>query len=77
VNRHSPPGSGLAQAVVAIADTNLLCSALTVTASEIDPRLHRIATARPYPLLFATISGAHVLPLGAAGTRQSRTCIAT
>ena len=29
----------------------------------IDPRLHRIVAAQPYPLLFATISGAHVLPL--------------
>jgi uncharacterized protein len=26
----------------------------------IDPRLHRIVTAQPYPLLFATISGAHL-----------------
>lgn len=26
----------------------------------IDPRLHRIAAAQPYPLLFATISGAHL-----------------
>lgn len=31
----------------------------------IDPRLHRIVAAQPYPLLFATISGAHVLPLDA------------
>jgi len=29
----------------------------------IDPRLHRIVAAQPYPLLFATISGAHLLPL--------------
>jgi hypothetical protein len=29
----------------------------------IDPRLHRIVAAQQYPLLFATISGAHVLPL--------------
>lgn len=27
------------------------------------PLLHRITAAQPYPLLFATISGAHVLPL--------------
>src|ERR1700740_1624861 len=27
---------------------------------EIDPLLHRIVTAQPYPLLFATISGAHL-----------------
>jgi hypothetical protein len=26
----------------------------------IDPRLHRIVGAQPYPLLFATISGAHL-----------------
>lgn len=26
----------------------------------IDPKLHRIVTAQPYPLLFATISGAHL-----------------
>src|SRR6266540_6669769 len=26
----------------------------------IDPRLHRIVSAQPYPLLFATISGAHL-----------------
>jgi len=26
----------------------------------IDPKLHRIAAAQPYPLLFATISGAHL-----------------
>jgi hypothetical protein len=26
----------------------------------IDPRLHRIVAAQPYPLLFATISGAHL-----------------
>ena len=26
----------------------------------IDPRLHRIFAAQPYPLLFATISGAHL-----------------
>jgi hypothetical protein len=26
----------------------------------IDPRLHRIIAAQPYPLLFATISGAHL-----------------
>src|SRR6188508_2113483 len=26
----------------------------------IDPRLHRIVAARPYPLVFATISGAHL-----------------
>src|SRR5437867_5497506 len=25
-----------------------------------DPRLHRIVAAQPYPLLFATISGAHL-----------------
>jgi hypothetical protein len=29
-------------------------------ATMIDPRLHRIAAAQPYPLLFATISGAHL-----------------
>jgi predicted nucleotidyltransferase len=28
--------------------------------SIIDPRLHRIVAAQPYPLLFATISGAHL-----------------
>jgi predicted nucleotidyltransferase len=27
---------------------------------KIDPRLHRIVAAQPYPLLFATISGAHL-----------------
>ncbi len=26
----------------------------------IDPRLHRIVAAQPHPLLFATISGAHL-----------------
>jgi hypothetical protein len=26
----------------------------------IDPRLHRIVATQPYPLLFATISGAHL-----------------
>src|SRR4051812_23824738 len=26
----------------------------------IDPRLHRIVASQPYPLLFATISGAHL-----------------
>src|SRR5881398_901220 len=26
----------------------------------VDPRLHRIVAAQPYPLLFATISGAHL-----------------
>ncbi len=26
----------------------------------IDPRLHRIVVEQPYPLLFATISGAHL-----------------
>ena len=26
----------------------------------IDPRLHRIIAAQPFPLLFATISGAHL-----------------
>ena len=26
----------------------------------IDPRLHPIVSAQPYPLLFATISGAHL-----------------
>lgn len=28
--------------------------------TTIDPRLHRIVAAQPYPLLFATISGAHL-----------------
>src|SRR6266498_3821732 len=28
--------------------------------NSIDPRLHRIVAAQPYPLLFATISGAHL-----------------
>lgn len=27
---------------------------------NINPRLHRIVAAQPYPLLFATISGAHL-----------------
>jgi hypothetical protein len=27
---------------------------------SIDPRLHRIVAAQPYPLLFATISGSHL-----------------
>src|SRR5437899_12873205 len=27
---------------------------------NIDPRLHNIVAAQPYPLLFATISGAHL-----------------
>ena len=27
---------------------------------KVDPRLHRIVAAQPYPLLFATISGAHL-----------------
>jgi len=31
-----------------------------VTDPAIDPRLHRIVAAQPYPLLFATISGAHL-----------------
>jgi len=26
----------------------------------VDPHLHRIVAAQPYPLLFATISGAHL-----------------
>ena len=30
------------------------------TLFTIDPRLHRIVAAQPYPLLFATISGAHL-----------------
>ena len=30
----------------------------------IDPRLHRIVAAQPYPLLFATISGAHLYGFG-------------
>jgi len=30
----------------------------------IDSRLHRIVTAQPYPLLFATISGAHLYRFG-------------
>jgi hypothetical protein len=29
----------------------------------IDPRLQRIVAAQPYPLLFATISGAHLYGL--------------
>ena len=32
----------------------------TVGPTIIDPRLHRIVAAQPYPLLFATISGAHL-----------------
>ncbi|HTD88570.1 MAG TPA: nucleotidyltransferase domain-containing protein, partial [Candidatus Binatia bacterium] len=28
--------------------------------SDLDPRLHNIVAAQPYPLLFATISGAHL-----------------
>jgi len=28
----------------------------------VDPRLHPVVAAEPYPLLFATNSGAHVLP---------------
>lgn len=28
--------------------------------TPIDPRLHRTVAAQPYPLLFATISGAHL-----------------
>ncbi|HTD85346.1 MAG TPA: nucleotidyltransferase domain-containing protein, partial [Candidatus Binatia bacterium] len=31
-----------------------------MTASVIDSRLHHIVAAQPYPLLFATISGAHL-----------------
>src|SRR5277367_201579 len=27
---------------------------------KVDPRLHRIVAAQPYPLMFATISGAHL-----------------
>jgi len=27
---------------------------------KINPRLHRIVAAQPYPLLFTTISGAHL-----------------
>jgi hypothetical protein len=27
---------------------------------KVDPRLHRIADSQPYPLLFATVSGAHL-----------------
>ncbi len=29
----------------------------------LDARLHRIVSAQPCPLLFATINGAHVVPL--------------
>ena len=31
----------------------------------IDPRSKRIVAAQPYPLFFATIGGAHVLPIDA------------
>jgi predicted nucleotidyltransferase len=31
-----------------------------IAMNPIDPRLHRIVAAQPYPLLFATISGAHL-----------------
>jgi predicted nucleotidyltransferase len=31
-----------------------------VIVQSVDPRLHRIVAAQPYPLLFATISGAHL-----------------
>ena len=31
-----------------------------MTPMTIDPRLHRIVAAQPYPLLFATVSGAHL-----------------
>ena len=37
-----------------------------------DPRLHRIVVAQPYLLLFATISGAHVLPLDAVDGLEVR-----
>jgi hypothetical protein len=36
----------------------------------VDPRLHRIVAAQPYPLLFATISGAHLYP-DASGSPDS------
>lgn len=32
----------------------------SITSPLVDPRLHRIVEAQPYPLLFATISGAHL-----------------
>jgi len=34
----------------------------------IDPRLHRIVAAQPYPLLFATISGAHLYGFPSPGS---------
>lgn len=33
---------------------------MTSSAVTIDPRLHAIASSQPYPLLFATVSGAHL-----------------
>jgi predicted nucleotidyltransferase len=44
----------------------------------IDPRLHRIVAAQPYPLLFATISGAHLYgfpsPDSDYDLREARMC---
>lgn len=40
----------------------------------IDPRLHRITAAQPYPLLFATISGAHLY--GFPSPDSTSTCAA-
>jgi uncharacterized protein len=37
-----------------------LYSGWQIMSSQTDPRLHRIVAALPYPLLFATISGAHL-----------------
>ena len=38
----------------------------------IDPRLYRIVAAQPYPLLFATISGAHFYGFGFPSPPQDR-----
>lgn len=38
----------------------LLLQSEKINLMTIDPRLHRIVAAQPYPLLFATISGAHL-----------------
>jgi hypothetical protein len=48
------------------------CQKAVVNVST-DSRLHRIVAAQPYPLLFATISGAHVLPLDVIVGPQVRT----
>lgn len=40
--------------------TTSTTSGFAINRVTTDPRLHRIVAAQPYPLLFATISGAHL-----------------